>query len=104
MRSGEQFESTFENTQWKKPHECNQCDHAFLRAGSLRTHLKTHNEEKSQKCNQCDYASYEAGNLKTHLKRHIDEKSISDFSPPLSIPLPKSDEWKCSTSVWMENI
>ena len=70
----------------------------------MRTHLKTHNEEKSQKCNQCDYASYEAGNLKTHLKRHIDEKSIINFSPPLSIPLPQSDNWKCSTLVWMEDI
>ena len=32
------------------PYKCNQCDYASSHVFSLRTHLKTHSEEKSNKC------------------------------------------------------
>ena len=35
--------------------KCNQCDYASSRTRNLRTHLKTHSEEKSNKCNQCNF-------------------------------------------------
>ena len=41
-------------------HKCDICDYASLRAGNLRTHLKTHSGEKTYKCNICDYASLDA--------------------------------------------
>ena len=46
----ERFEDTSENTQWRN--KCNQCEFATSYASALRTHLKTHREEKSNKCNQ----------------------------------------------------
>ena len=56
-------------------HKCNICDYASLRAGNLRTHLKTHSGEKAYKCSQCDFATVHAHNLRTHLKTHSGEKS-----------------------------
>ena len=58
----------------EKSNKCNQCDFASYYASVLRTHLKTHSGEKSNKCNQCDYASSQASHLKTHLKTHNGEK------------------------------
>ena len=51
------------------------CNYASFRAGTMRTHLKTHSGEKSNKCNQCDFAFSQAGNLRKHLKKHNGEKS-----------------------------
>ena len=47
-----------------------QLPHSALYACNLRTHFKTHTEEKSNKCNQCDFASHQASNLRKHLKVH----------------------------------
>ena len=49
-------------------------NYASSRAGSLRTHSKTHSAEKSNKCNQCDYACSDPSALRTHLKTHTGEK------------------------------
>ena len=80
------------------PYKCNHCDYASSHVFSLRTHLKTHSEEKSNKCNQCnfivgipfedtfentqwrkvkqmpDYACSDPSVLRTHLKTHTGEK------------------------------
>ena len=39
--------------------------------------MKIHSGEKPNKCNQCDYAFSQADNLRSHLKTHIEEKSTS---------------------------
>ena len=44
--------------------------YASSQTSYLRTHLKTHNGEKSNKCNQCDFAFFQSSNLRTHLKIH----------------------------------
>lgn len=31
----------------EKPYKCEKCDKAFSESGNLRTHMKTHHEEKS---------------------------------------------------------
>ena len=59
----------------EKSNKCNKCNFASSRADVLRTHLKTHSGEKPNKCTQCDYASSLAGNLRNHLKTHTGEKS-----------------------------
>ena len=69
------FEETFENTHWKKPNKCNQCDFASSYPGNLRTHLKTHGGKESNKCDQCNYATSQAGNLRRHLEIHSEERS-----------------------------
>ena len=71
--SGRHFEETFGTHRGEKPYKCNQCVYASARAGSLKTHLKTHSGEIQ--CTLCDYASVTAGNLRTHLKIHLGEKS-----------------------------
>ena len=63
MRSGVMF------------NKCNQCDNASLRAGDLKTHLKTHSGEKSNKCNYCDFAYSYVNALMVHFKTHSGEKS-----------------------------
>ena len=35
----------------------------------------TKSSKRSKKCNQCNYGSSHAGNLRTHLKTHSEEKS-----------------------------
>ena len=55
--------------------KCNQCDNASLRAGDLKTHLKTHSGEKSNKCNYCDFAYFYVNALMVHFKTHSGEKS-----------------------------
>ena len=59
----------------ERTNKCNQCDFASSYASALRRHLKNHSGEKPYKCNQCDYASSKAGNLRAHLKTHSGEKS-----------------------------
>ena len=55
--------------------KCNQCDNASLRAGALKTHLKTYSGEKSNKCNYCDFAYSYVNALMVHFKTHSGEKS-----------------------------
>ena len=73
--SGRRFEDTFDNTQWRKIPQCNQCNFASSHPSNLRTHRKIHHGEKSNKCDRCDYASSQKSNLKRHLKTHSEEKS-----------------------------
>ena len=65
----------WKRTLGKSQTNAKKCDFASSHAGSLKTHLKTHSEEKLNKCNQCDYASLYASALRTHLKIHNGEKS-----------------------------
>ena len=58
----------------EKSNKCNQCEFSSSQTGDLRRHLKVHSGEKSNKCNQCDYASSRAGHLRRHLKVHSGEK------------------------------
>ena len=57
-----------------KSYKGNQCNYAFVQAGSLTTSEISHTGEKSCKCNQCDYACVLAGDLRRHLETHSGEK------------------------------
>ena len=71
--SDRRFEETFENAQWRKVKQMQPVWLCIL-PGSLRTHLRTHNGEKSKKCNQCNYATAYVSDLRRHLKAHNGEK------------------------------
>ena len=59
----------------EKPHKCNQCDLQFSLPHHLRRHMKTHSGEKQHKCNQCGFASVQGSDLVRHLKMHSGEKT-----------------------------
>ena len=63
----------FESSNFK----CYQCDYVFYQKVPLRTHLKTHSEEKSNICNQCDFSSSQAGNLRRHLKYTVEKSQTN---------------------------
>ena len=59
----------------EKSNKCYQCDFALSHASALRRLFKIQNGEKLNKCNQCDHAFSDPSALRTHLKIHSGEKS-----------------------------
>ena len=51
------------------------CDYAYYKSSDLKTHLKTHQNEKLNKCNQCNFASSYRSSLLAHQKIHVGQKS-----------------------------
>ncbi len=49
----------------EKPHECDQCGKTFLRASSLKDHLKVHSKEKPHSCSLCGKSFSQLQNLKS---------------------------------------
>ena len=73
-----QFMGTFESSLWSKTSQikCYQCDFVSVHKFNLRSHLKTHYDERSYKCIHCDYASIKKDTLVKHMKSHSEEKSF----------------------------
>ena len=57
-----------------KPHQCAQCNKAFVRKHDLKVHLRTHTGEKPYHCDYCDKAFTQKGNFFRHLRTHTGEK------------------------------
>ncbi|XP_072299498.1 transcription factor E4F1 [Eucyclogobius newberryi] len=53
---------------------CGECEKTFKTLNILRTHLKTHTEEKNFKCELCDTSFRTKGSLIRHNRRHTDER------------------------------
>ena len=55
------------------PFHCDICDKSFLRASTLKIHIRRHTGERPYKCpyEKCEKAFSESGNLKTHIKVHV---------------------------------
>ena len=67
----------------QRDHACPQCDAAFGRADSLRTHVRTvHEQRRDHACPQCDAAFGEAGNLRRHVR------TVHKQAPPMPPPMP----------------
>ncbi|CAL9693380.1 unnamed protein product [Knipowitschia caucasica] len=53
---------------------CSVCQKTFKTLNILRTHLKTHTDEKNFKCELCDTSFRTKGSLIRHNRRHTDER------------------------------
>ena len=53
----------------------------WIHAGDLRRHLKAHNVERSNKCNQCDFAFIQAGSLRPFECSQWKEAKKCNFTP-----------------------
>ncbi|XP_020789780.2 LOW QUALITY PROTEIN: transcription factor E4F1 [Boleophthalmus pectinirostris] len=53
---------------------CGVCEKTFKTLNILRTHLKTHTDEKNFKCELCDTSFRTKGSLIRHNRRHTDER------------------------------
>lgn len=53
---------------------CDLCERTFKTANILRTHLKTHTDEKNFKCELCDTSFRTKGSLIRHNRRHTNER------------------------------
>ena len=65
-----------EETHWRKPFKCDQCNFASHWSGDLKIHEKIHSGEKQNKCNRCDFASIQASYLKIHLRILVVKLSV----------------------------
>jgi KRAB domain-containing zinc finger protein len=56
-----------------RPFKCDTCGSCFLRASTLKIHIRRHTGERPYKClfDGCGKAFSESGNLKTHMKIHV---------------------------------
>lgn len=53
---------------------CHLCEKTFKTANILRTHLKTHTDEKNFRCDLCNTSFRTKGSLIRHNRRHTDER------------------------------
>ena len=59
----------------KRTYECDVCEKCFSQAGHLKTHMRSHTNEKPYECDVCDKAFRTSSNLKVHMRIHTNEKA-----------------------------
>ena len=52
----------------ERPYECDVCEKRFTRSGSLKTHMRIHTNENPYKCDVCEKRFRESGTLKRHVR------------------------------------
>ncbi|XP_023222715.1 ras-responsive element-binding protein 1-like isoform X1 [Centruroides sculpturatus] len=61
----------YKNNAQNKPFPCNKCNYSSLDKGTLKRHLRTHNNERPFQCIKCRYAFTTKANCERHIKhRH----------------------------------
>ena len=55
-------------------HECDVCEKRFIRAGSLKTHMRIHTNERPCECDVCEKRFIRDDHLKRHVRIHTNER------------------------------
>lgn len=58
-------------------YQCEYCNKCFRWDSSLRTHIKTHTNERPHRCSSCTYSFRRSCDLKRHMITHTNEKNFS---------------------------
>lgn len=58
----------------ERPHICSVCQRSFRRRADLRSHFLTHTGQKSNLCNICGKGFLKKSDLKRHFQAHTDER------------------------------
>ncbi|XP_065206021.1 oocyte zinc finger protein XlCOF19-like [Planococcus citri] len=58
-------------------YQCKFCQKCFRWDSSLRTHLKTHTNERPHQCSSCNFSFRRSCDLKRHMITHTNEKNYS---------------------------
>ena len=58
----------------KRGHECDVCEKRFTKSSSLKSHMRTHTNEKPYECDVCEKRFRQSQHLKTHMRIHTKEK------------------------------
>lgn len=58
------------NQQRQRTNQCNVCGRLYARPSTLKTHLRTHTNERPFKCNVCNKTFSQAANLTAHQRVH----------------------------------
>ncbi|XP_028415334.1 zinc finger protein 836-like [Dendronephthya gigantea] len=69
-QEGETAQATEAIQPREKTHKCGVCNKAFLHAGSLKRHAKSHEEKTQYDCTECDKSFTQLGNLLRHQRSH----------------------------------